>query len=657
MKLFFNKLSQENKLFLTTFVKRCARIATYLIICMLILSFSLSLFGENLHLFQGPITIFLVGILSLIIGFSLFCNIKNPKISISYIYPHILAFLTIAVILGVVSVNGITNIKIYGDVFEVDTAIILVGLVLVVLFGYLYTKKHCDVHQLLLSLSISVSLTFVLVLLGAIGGIVELQKILTNAIDLSIILGIGTISALFCSFSLISRWMILKRLLLSFSILELGALAVLSQPKIIFIIVPLHLTLLFFLIRQSSKSSKEYQPYKYAMFLILILLSLGVGGYGIRVMVPDVLSIGNTAGEVRPSFRSTLHTILLSYESEPKTVIFGAGPGSFKDLWALHKPIQVARSAFGEKDFSYGSNLFFTLFIIYGVPFMLSIIFLVGFLLFLFWNSLERNVIHTDYSFIVVVLLFILIIYSTLINIPSIEIMIIGGLLAGTITAFIRRVRTVTQPPNISIRRLWLIRSLTIFISISLIVGSAHLLFTSSKRVYALELYVQARDSINDGIANDDTFKFATTSLDVDYTPLVARFLLELYKIQFLGLANGSVNLSDKEKDEYSKKLNEAVVISGSLVEKQNYFRNLIIDADLVALFGILSLDEGKIKDSLGMYERAQSMSPYNIKSMVSKIELLVLLGKYDEAKELLFRAELINPNFPSVKVLHERLN
>ncbi len=144
-------------------------------------------------------------------------------------------------------------------------------------------------------------------------------------------------------------------------------------------IVSIVLLIEYFLNRR-RREEENNPPKSYA---ILLIVSAVVGGllyidanWGLLKNAPSNLTnklFGISTLEVYPDAGTTLDIAVESWKVNP---LIGTGPGSFKNMWRLHKPLEVNTTPFWTTDFNYGVGFIPTMAVTGGLLSLVAYVFL-----------------------------------------------------------------------------------------------------------------------------------------------------------------------------------------------------------------------------------------------------------------------------------------
>jgi len=87
------------------------------------------------------------------------------------------------------------------------------------------------------------------------------------------------------------------------------------------------------------------------------------------------IAFGVPTQEVRPSALATTHVIFLEFKNQPMSILLGAGFNSFGNVWNMYMPKEISATKFWNEDFSSGNSFFATSVLEIGLPATLFLFF------------------------------------------------------------------------------------------------------------------------------------------------------------------------------------------------------------------------------------------------------------------------------------------
>ena len=184
--------------------------------------------------------------------------------------------------------------------------------------------------------------------------------------DLSIVLGVLVISALFLSRSMSStwwRWLTLAVGALAFVFLLLQNMQDVWVALAVFALV----ALLVDAVRARKAGEKMIGMLRREWLLVaLLVVSLASAFFGTMVhdRLPEAMRVVHV--EVRPSWQGTFVIGRQSLD-QPGQLLFGSGPNTFVKEWNLYKPVNVNETPFWNSDFGSGVGAIPTSFVTVGL--------------------------------------------------------------------------------------------------------------------------------------------------------------------------------------------------------------------------------------------------------------------------------------------------
>jgi len=152
-------------------------------------------------------------------------------------------------------------------------------------------------------------------------------------------------------------------------------------------VVALGIELLVLRARSGHSALSWWHHGVWAAVIFLTLFSMAFGTF-IHNVLPPRIQVANV--EVRPSWTGTMQIGGLAL-TQPMSLIFGAGPNTFKREWGLYKPAGVNQTAFWNTEFSSGIGSIPTSFVTTGILGVLAWIIFAATLLWMVVRALLKS--------------------------------------------------------------------------------------------------------------------------------------------------------------------------------------------------------------------------------------------------------------------------
>lgn len=337
-------------------------------------SITISLYSSKIGLIAALVVVFIGSLLAFALSRGV---IHFPK---SKLLIPIALFPVIAFISSFFSGQAMKSMV--GEAFELGTAGSLFILTLLLFLALFVVREETSIgiraiYAFLISSGVIV-LHLILRLFGASIMPASVASRIPNflvggSVDTAIILGAAVIASLVVLnvLPLGKKTRVAVYALLGFSMIFIGAVGF----KAILITVGLF-SLIYFVYSFSwsvSSSSSGMVSENKASFPSLVVLALSVlfilSGASLSGYLSNTLKINSI--EVRPNTEVTVNLIGQAWK---KNAVLGAGPNMFKELWDLHKPIDINQTQFWSSSFNFGSGFVPTVAATTGVLGLLSLL-------------------------------------------------------------------------------------------------------------------------------------------------------------------------------------------------------------------------------------------------------------------------------------------
>jgi len=556
--------------------------------------------------------------------------------------------------------SGDASDALFGDLFEVNTAVFLLLLAFVGSLTSLMKLSKMSIMRLYIYLTASAALL----------GIFHVARVLVGADTLSLGLFGSSVSTtvgswndlgLFFGLSVLLSMVALEQLPLTkwgrivFSVgvlLSLLMLAVINFKAVWWVLGLVSLVMLMYsLVKDRFGDSTISVLEKAQSSIQSILLSLGVFVVSLLFIVaggPLGGVIAETTGisylEVRPSFSATADIARSVYK---ENAFFGIGPNKFIDAWRLHKDPTINQTIFWNTDFRGGNGYITTSFVTTGVLGALAWLSFLGLFLYAGFRMLFKTVHADKFWYFIGSSSFVAATYlwgMSLIYLPGASILLLAALF--TTIMFAAYMEIVGAPViTLSVQRNKRAAIVLVGLVMLVVVGSASVMYYAGRHFSAVYAYTNTVSSVVPGTTLSEVEQgiaraFAIVQNDT-YARQVANYQLA--------------------------KINSLLTITEPTVEQQQEFQNAIInginsaqraveldDTDALnwsVLGGVYSIlvaagETEVLERALEAIGNARRYAPSNPSYVLQEAQLHVRAQNIDRARELIAEAVSMKSNY-----------
>ncbi|MDP6249733.1 MAG: tetratricopeptide repeat protein [Candidatus Pacebacteria bacterium] len=385
--------------------------------------------------------------------------------------------------------------------------------------------------------------------------------------------------------------------------------------------------------KDKPETSKAFIP---SLIILIVSIVFIAGGSTVSGYTSSFFKTSQI--EARPSWQSTIDITKKTYN---ENFLFGSGPNTFMNQWALHKPQSINNTLFWNIDFSSGIGLVPTSFTTTGLWGGIAWIAFFVFFLYSGFRNLVVSAVEDRASYYLSLSMFLGSLYLwifTVIYIPNVVIVTLAFLLTGMYIASLRyrsgaqidKEINFAAYPRIGFISIMMLTVLIIISGVSLyMIGGQYasaILFQKSLVAANVNGDINAaEDSINSAINlgnNDAYYRFAAE--------------IDLAKINQV-LADQDRNI-DERRAEFQSILASAISnVQGAIAINNNNYQNWSMLGRVYGSVVPLGVD-GAYESARRSYEQAISLNPNNpaLYLALARLELARDSNNIEEAKQFI---------------------
>ncbi|MBP6883872.1 MAG: hypothetical protein KBC06_01420 [Candidatus Pacebacteria bacterium] len=602
--------------------------------------------------------------LLLVVGLSvaiiswLSARLYDKKIVLPRSIVLISALVVVLVFLASSLFSKVPHVSLFGTLFDIGTFWFMLCCFLLMLLSSIVLKDFHKARLVLWGVVVSTSVALIFQILRIISPTVFSLGIFSSKIDnvfgswnsLGLFFGFIIIISLFViEFFPISK---IKKIILSVLIVLSLLFVATVNFSLIWVMLGIFSLLLFIYkisfhsgLQQGTSGSTPFPVFSLAVVMVSLIFFVSgsfIGGY-----LPRYVNAVNT--DITPSFGATFSIAKAVISHNP---ILGVGPNKFGEMWGLYKSINLNTSPFWNVYFQSGFGFFTTLLSLTGILGILSL--LAFFVLFIksgiqsvFSNRENQVNFELAVFFLATIYLFSAsFFYSTGVAFISLA-FVFAGIFIGLKSYAENRELTLEFSSNPK-------RSfVAIFIIVLMIILSAGFGLKYLERFASVNYFGRSLSSTTMPEAEAAIQK----ALALNTNDLYLRTYAQVYAIKFSSLANKNSALSDAEKADLQKSLDEAV--SGAQLavanNRQNYlnFQTLGYVYGTAGLFGV----PDSYDKSVEAYSNASSLNPLNPELKLSLARVFLAQKKTKEARDYTTQALNLKPDYVDGFVLFAQIS
>jgi hypothetical protein len=268
--------------------------------------------------------------------------------------------------------NGVTITELTGFAFEPGTLLsfFLIGAALV--SGYFFAYSHHDTRRLLVAITVASSMVAIAFFAAVITGSAPLSAFFGEFFSLQLLFGFSFLCAL--SLMVMAPPASFARRLSIFAAFLFASALLFSHAELLIASVLCGALMLFFFLHASNASTAlaSVAP-AWVCFFVLLCAAI----FNIQSFIPQNVT-QSFFTEIRPSLQATTHVILVDYWEDARSPYVGAGMNSFGYIWNEKRPREVNTTPLWNTDFETGSGFVPILGLMFGIPFTIFLILLIG---------------------------------------------------------------------------------------------------------------------------------------------------------------------------------------------------------------------------------------------------------------------------------------
>jgi tetratricopeptide (TPR) repeat protein len=375
------------------------------------------------------------------------------------------------------------------------------------------------------------------------------------------------------------------------------------------------------------------------MSVVFVISGSTLTGYVSSLLKTDSI-------EVRPNFSVTATLIGESWKNNP---ILGVGPNMFKELWDLHKPIEINATQFWATNFNFGSGFITTIAATTGV---LGFLTLISFLVLFFWVGFKSVFSQNQdnswrlvslISFLVSLFLWVMALFYP----PSLAVVVVMFLFTGLAMSTLVP-QGVSDSMKLNVFSNPKANFASVFVIVVLLISSIAGGYVVVEKAVAASMFQKSYNSL--GMGDTESAKSSiTNAIQLSESDSYWRVFAEI-SLARAGVVLNSIsspeNMSDSDRVLIQTEIASAVdgareAISWNSKNYENWF-TLGSIYEVLARSGIA----GAIENAEGAFKEAETRAPLNPAIPLAFGRLAALNNDLDTAKENVSKAINLKQNY-----------
>lgn len=340
----------------------------------------------------------------------------------------------------------------------------------------------------------------------------------------------------------------------------------------------------------------------------------------VAVVLLGALFMVERVSEIRPSSEASLHVLAQTYAISGTEALFGAGPGSFGEMWDMFLPVQIARTGVTSEVSSAASTLL-TLAGDYG---MLFILLALTFCLFVV-RSFAFQTTSPEHLYWFLLLMSVYVVFSCAITVLDPAMVMVSAVTLGAFLGHSALRGSASSIPRYGARL-----SVVVFAILGIGLGFM--------QIQATKLYETLEASL-------ETSAYAAAHRETIAVKSTRLFAEEPHTITARRIDEIARRMREREDPNVIRPLADDLlqVTQRSLQYNNNDFENRMYLGTarfFLVRLGDLSRDE----DVLSFYESAWNLAPYNVPLLFTWAQVFAIFGNVAAAHSALFNALMLAP-------------
>jgi hypothetical protein len=599
---------------------------------------------------KGPITALSAGILALVAGILVF---RRPHLIDRYGL-----YLTGALVLVDFFAffetlpGGITISNVTGVAFEPGTLSSFVMISITLASGYFFARSHVNARRLLFLVVTAASLVAILFLVAVATGSLPLSGFFGELFSSELLFGFSFL----CALSLIPSappHSFARKSSIAAAVLFLFALVFSHSELLAASVVCFAAALLFFLNRAtgSQHSASAAAP---AWICVFILLLFAV--FNLQALVPQGLTQGFPT-ETRPSIQATAHVVFLPLARNPRAPFTGIGINSFGRAWAEYQPADVNATPLWDADFQTGSGFFLILLLMFGIPFTLLTVLVIGAASadrFAFFNFFPGRASPEGVAWLIP---FLFSVFWMIFYVPNIAFFVLAFFAFGIALGMCNdAVAVPSESPHL---RPWFVKGTSVVVGILLVVTGAVFLYLGAIRFLALREYESGAELFAAGTRYPDVENFMHASLAFEKLPLTERTLAaadeEEIRTILQEIPSRSLTLRSSARLATLRDESIASALQARILDPNDY-HNWVEEGKARLLHAVSDQDAADALGALKDFKTAVALAPNDPLPLFFEGQAFYAMGDGENARKALISALILKPDYADAQHFMNRL-
>jgi cytochrome c-type biogenesis protein CcmH/NrfG len=397
----------------------------------------------------------------------------------------------------------------------------------------------------------------------------------------------------------------------------------------------------------SNEGEKKKFPFS-SLVVFFVCLAFLLGSNSIGALISRYISVANT--DVRPSVTATAH---VAYKALHHNPVFGTGPNTFSNDWALWRPEGVAQTAYWDVDFENGVGLIPTFLATTGIlGFAAFLLFLIVFLM----RGIQslRVAMKSPLSNYFIVSTFMISLYAWLsvtFYTPNIIMLMIAFASSGVLISILlhkKAMQTIEfsflDDPRSSF--------FAILGLIILMIGAISMTYIYAEKFASVIYYSKSLNASNTMDSLSHSERMLNDALMLDKNDVYYRTLSQVYIAEIGVIINDTSISQDRVKSSVQQLVNAASQSANLAVSKNpNQYLNEINLGNVYSAMVPLSVADS-YQNAVTAYNKASVLAPNNPSILLDRASLEFANKTDDQAKSFIKQALAIKPDYTDAMFL-----
>lgn len=360
--------------------------------------------------------------------------------------------------------------------------------------------------------------------------------------------------------------------------------------------------------------------------------------------------------EARPSWATTIDIAGEVYKQSP---VFGSGPNSFAEEWALHKPSEVNVTVFWNVDFTAGIGLIPTSFVTTGGLGALAWLALFLAILYTGYRGLISRPAEDKTAYILSIISFVIAVYLwalSIVYVPNVVMYTLTFLFTGVFVGILRFSGAGVRERGINFADNPRLGFVTVLLLTVVLIGTVVGAYSVGKQYAAATSFQRSVVELNINGDIDAASSFLDAAVRLGASDAQYRFATQIGLVRLNQIVNDTVTPLQERQTAFQQVLG-TTIRNGQLATEVNphNYQNWLALGQVYQAVVPLQI-QGSYDSARDAYTRAAELAPTNASLALSRAQLEVAQGNADTAREQLERTVELKPNYTDAIFLLSQL-